>query len=250
MQLAANLGFLFTELALPDAIRAAAKQGFDAVEMHWPYHVEATAIAAALTETGLPLLGINTIRGNAAAGEFGLCALPGRETEARASIDQAIAWAVTAGARNIHVMSGKTSGPAAMDTFATNLAYAAERAEPHGIGLLIEPINQRDVPGYFTSNIATAREAIAHCAGKARLMFDCYHQQVISGDLLRSVEANLDIIGHIQIAAAPDRAEPDHGEVDYAWLLPAISATGYTGAIGAEYKPATKDFGWMRFVPR
>ena len=106
MRLSANLGFLFRELALPDAIRAAKRHGFDADEMHWPYETDPAEIAAVLAETGLPLLGINTMRGNLDAGENGLSALPGREAEARAAIDQAVGWAVTTGCRNIHVMAG------------------------------------------------------------------------------------------------------------------------------------------------
>lgn len=246
MQFSANLGFLFRDLALPDAIRAARRHGFAAVEAHWPYDTDPEEVARALAETGLPLLGVNTARGDVAAGDFGLSALPGREQEARAAIDQAVAWAAAAGCCNIHVMAGKAEGSDALSTFVGNLNYASEAASPHGIGLLVEPLNPRDAPGYFLLDLRTGLRAIDAAGGTAKLMFDCYHMQITQGDLLRTVTQHLDEIGHIQFAAVPDRAEPDHGEIDYTWLLPAIADAGYGGAFGAEYRPATNSFAWMK----
>lgn len=246
MHISANLGFLFRDLALPDAIRAAKRQGFDAVEMHWPYETDPAAVVAALAETGLPLLGVNTARGNLDAGDFGLSALPGREAEARAAIDRAVAWSVATGCRNIHVMAGKAAGEEAFAAFAENLRYAAREASPHGIGILIEPLNPRDAPGYFLADMPTALRVVEATDGAAKVMFDCYHMQIVHGDLLRTVERHLPAIGHVQFAAVPDRAEPDHGEVDYGWLLPAIAGAGYAGAFGAEYRPQTNSFEWMK----
>lgn len=245
MRFSANLGYLFRDLALPDAIRAAHAQGFGAVEMHWPRHSCPRAAAAALDETGLPLLSLNTARGNLAAGEFGLSALPGREAEARAAIDQALDWAVATRCRNIHVMAGRAGGETALATFVSNLRYAARRAGPHGIGILIEPLNPRDAPGYFLADLSAALRVVAATDGAVRVMFDCYHMQILHGDLLNRARAALPAIGHIQFAAVPDRAEPDHGEVDYAWLLPALRRIGYAGAFGAEYRPVSGSFDWM-----
>ncbi|MEW9805707.1 hydroxypyruvate isomerase family protein [Mesorhizobium sp. ZMM04-5] len=245
MRFSANLGFLFRDLALPDAIRAAKRYGFAAVELHWPYDTDASVVAEALAETELPLLGINTARGDVAAGDFGLSALPGREVEARAAIDQAIEWAAATGCRNIHVMAGKSSGEEAFAAFTGNVRYAAAAASPHGIGLLLEPLNTRDAPGYFLPDLSSALRVVDATQGAAKVMFDCYHMQIMRGDLLASVAADLDRIGHIQFAAVPDRAEPDHGEVDYGWLLRAIVEAGYTGMFGAEYRPATGSFSWM-----
>ena len=149
----ANLGFLWTELALPDAIRAAQRAGFAAVECHWPYATPAADIGAALAQTGLPMLGLNTLRGN--PGEAGLAALPGRETEARAAIDQAIGYADAIDAANIHVMAGTATGPHALATFKTNLRYAAAQTQRT---ILIEPLNPYDAPGYFLNS---ATEALA-----------------------------------------------------------------------------------------
>ena len=245
MRLSANLGFLFRELALPDAIRAAGRHGFGAVEMHWPYETDPKVVAAALAETNLPLLGVNTVRGDVDAGDFGLSAVPGRQAEARAAIDQAVAWSAAAGCRNIHVMAGKATGREAFDTFAEHLRYAAGRASAHGIGILIEPINPRDAPGYYLADLPTALGLVDATGGAVRVMFDCYHMQIVHGDLSHAVRTHLSAIGHIQFAAVPDRGEPDHGEVDYRWLLNDFQDAGYQGFYGAEYRPLTGSFAWM-----
>ena len=242
----ANLGFLWTDVALPDAIRKAAAAGFQAVECHFPYDVDATAVNRALDETGLPMLGLNTIRGDVAAGDFGLSALPGREAEARAAITQAIDYAHAIGCRNVHVMAGKGGDER---TFLSNLAFAVYEARDLNIGVLIEPINQRDAEEYFLSEIVQAADYVEVIgAPNLKIMFDCYHVQIMQGDLERRLQAHLPHIGHIQIAAAPSRGEPDEGEISYERLIPAIDAMGYDGFIGAEYRPrATTDegLGWM-----
>ena len=236
MRFSANLGFLWTELPLPAAIRAAAAAGFDAVECHWPYDVPAAEIRAALVDTGLPMLAINTRRGDVAAGELGLAALPGREAEARAAIDEALAYARAIGAGAVHVMAGRAEGPAAEAAFLSNLAHAAARAE--GIGILIEPLNHHDAPGYFLSRSDQAADLIARLGHPAvRLMFDCYHVQIMEGDVSRRLARHLPIIGHVQIAAVPDRGAPDHGELEHGHVLGLLAALGWTCPIGAEYRP-------------
>ncbi|MEM7470025.1 MAG: TIM barrel protein [Pseudomonadota bacterium] len=244
-EFSANLGFLWTELSLPDAIRAAQRAGFAAVEMHWPYETAAGDIRAALDETELPLLGINTVRG--AAGENGLCALPGRDVEARASIDQAITFARETGARSVHVMAGFAEGAEAHRTFTENLRYACEKAPE--LVILIEPLNHHDAPDYFLSTATQAADIIAEVgAPNLKLMFDCYHLQIMGGDLTRSLDLYRTIIGHIQFASVPARAEPDQGEVNYAHVFEHLSRTGYDAPLGAEYKPATTTdagLGWM-----
>lgn len=245
MQLSANLGFLFREHDLPGAIRAAHAQGFGAVEAHWPYDTDPNAVAAALRETGMPLVAINTARGATQAGDFGLSALPDRVAEARAAIDQSVDWAARTGCRNIHVMAGNARGEVALRVFAENLTYAAQKAAPHGIGILIEPLNPRDAPGYFLADLPTALRLVGLTGRAVRVMFDCYHMQIVHGDLINCARGALDAIGHIQFAAVPDRAEPDHGEVDFAWLLPALAGLGYRGAFGAEYRPISGSFDWM-----
>lgn len=246
MRISANLGFLLRDLELPDAIRRAKELGFAAVECHWPFDTDADAVAAALSQTGLPMLGLNTVRGNLAAGDFGLAAISDRREEARAAIDQALDYAVRIGCRNVHVMAGRAQGREAFSTFVENLSYAAERASRSAIGILIEPLNTRDAPGYFLTDMATATRVVeAVGSPSVKIMFDCYHMQIMGGDLVHTVRDAMPLIGHVQFAAVPDRAEPDHGEVDFSWLLPAIRELGYEGCFGAEYKPISGSFGWL-----
>jgi hydroxypyruvate isomerase len=250
-KLSANLGFLWADLPLPDAIRAAKRAGFEAVECHWPYAVPSANVKAALLDTGLAMLGLNTTRGG--AGDNGLSAIPGREAEARAAIDEAVAYAAAINCANIHVMAGFTDrGAAAEQTFRANLTYACAQAAPHGITILIEPLNSRDAPGYHLSDMDHAIATIkAVGAPNLKAMFDCYHIQIMQGDLAKRLAACLPHIGHIQIAAVPDRGEPDAGEVNYPWLLPAIDAMGWDGFIGAEYKPRAgtdAGLGWMAML--
>ncbi len=248
----ANLGFLWTELPLPDAIRAAARAGFDAVECHWPYDTPVEDVKAALEETGLPMLGLNTLRGDPAAGDNGLAAIPGREAEARAAIDQAVSYAQAIGARNIHVMAGFAQGEAARQSFSDNLRYACAAAAPHDITIVIEPLNHHDAPGYFLNTADQAAEIIAGVgAANLKLMFDCYHIQIMQGDITRRLEQFMPIIGHIQIAAVPSRGEPDDGELDYRHVMRNIRALGFNVPVGAEYRPATTTeagLDWMKKI--
>ncbi|WP_035030315.1 hydroxypyruvate isomerase family protein [Aquamicrobium defluvii] len=249
LSFSANLGFLWTELPLPDAVRAAKRAGFTAVELHWPYATDAMEMKQALAETGLPVLGLNTSRGNLENGDFGLSALPGRERDARAAIDQALAYAEAIGASAVHVMAGKTGAPEARETFIDNLRYAADKAAPSGITILIEPINRHDAPGYFLRDNETAAAIIAE-AGRAniRIMFDCYHVGRAGKPVLEEFEAHKDRIGHVQFAAVPDRGEPDSGEIDFACLLPKLAEGGYRGHFGAEYRPRSTTeagLGWL-----
>lgn len=235
MKFSANLGFLWTELPLPDAIRAAARSGFDAVECHWPYATPVREVVAALQETKLEMLGLNTHKGNNT--ENGLSALPGRETEARAAIDQALNYAVAIKAKSVHVMAGITSQPGAHDVFCHNLHYACHLAMPHNIQILIEPLNPHDAPGYFLNDSSQALAIIQQVNHPLlRLMFDCYHYQIIQGDICRSFEQLLPYIGHVQIAAVPTRTQPDTGEINYRYILDKIVKLGWKRPIGAEYK--------------
>lgn len=245
----ANLGFLFTDLALPDAIHAAKAAGFDAVECHWPYAVPLQDVKDALDATGLEMIGLNTSRGDAAKGENGLSALPDRTADARAAIDDAVAYAVAVRAKGIHVMAGFAEGDAAHETFVTNLRYAIDAAAPHGIMILIEPLNRYDAPGYFLKTTDQARAIITEIgSANIKLMFDCYHVQLTEGDLSHRLADLMPIIGHIQFASAPDRGPPDQGEVNYAHVFAVISRLGYNLPLGAEYKPVgptDASFDWM-----
>ena len=242
----ANLGFLWADRSLPDAIRAAGAAGFDAVECHWPYETPPAETRAALAETGLPMLGLNTRRGDVGAGDNGLAALPGRGAEARAAVDEAIAYAVAIDAGAIHVMAGKAEGSRARAQFEETLHYACTSTDRM---ILIEPLNRHDAPGYFLRTTDQAREIIAALAlPNLRLMFDCYHVGRTEGDILTRFRDLMPIIGHVQVASVPDRGPPDHGELDHAYLFDGLRRLGWTRPIGAEYRPGgptDQTLGWL-----
>ena len=246
IRFSANLGFLWTDLALVDAINAAHRAGFDAVECHHPYATCVHDVTEALQATGLTMLGINTERG--ANGANGMAAIAGAERVAQAHIDQAIDYAASIGCRHIHVMAG--SGTQTCEaTFRKNLALACDKARNAGLTILVEPLNLRDVPAYHLSTLDAALETLdAVAKPNLKIMFDCYHMQIMHGDLLRRLESCLPHVGHIQIAAVPDRCEPHIGEVNYRWLLQQINELGWQGHFGAEYRPtSTTDagLGWL-----
>lgn len=247
MKFSANLGFLWSDRPLPDAIRAAKAAGFDAVECHWPFDVPAAHTKAALGETGLAMLGLNTRRGNVAIGENGLAAVPGRQADARAAIDEALAYAREISASAVHVMAGNSGGPRARATFCENLAYACATAGD-AVTILIEPLNQYNAPGYFLNSTTQAADIIREVGTpNLRLMFDVYHVQIMEGDVTRRFKALLPLIGHVQIASVPDRGAPDHGEIDFAYILPRLLDLGWDRPIGAEYLPGSvePDMSWM-----
>ena len=241
LRFSANLGFLWTDLLLPEAIDAAAKAGFDAVECHWPFAVPPADVTAALTAANIPVLGLNTRLGDVDSGDFGIAACPGREDEARGYIDEALAYAAKINATAVHVMAGRTDQGAKAETaFCAALSYAAASAAKHNITVLIEPINQRDVTDYHLSTVEAGITTIERVGlDNIKLMFDCYHTQIMQGDIIRRLEEHIDFIGHVQIAGVPDRGEPDRGELAYKDVLLALDAAGYEGYVGAEYRPRT-----------
>lgn len=246
-QFSANLGFLWTELSLPDAIRAAKRAGFDAVECHWPYETPAAEVAEALEETGLPMLGLNTRRGNVDAGDNGLCALPSRVKEARASIEEAIAYARATSTGAVHVMAGFAQGDAARSTFLDNLRFAATAAPE--LTFLIEPLNRHDAPGYFLQNSDQACDILSDLAAdNVKLMYDVYHVARTEGDVITRLQNAMPWVGHIQFAGVPARGRPDEGEINYRAVFEAVRDLAWSKPLGAEYKPfgpTEATLGWM-----
>ncbi|MFC5586820.1 hydroxypyruvate isomerase family protein [Nitratireductor kimnyeongensis] len=250
LRFSANLGFLWPDRPLIQRIEAAARAGFKAVEMHWPYDVDAAKVWECCSANGCELLGVNTPLGNAEKGDFGLGAQAGREAEFRDTFVRSADYAREAGASSIHVMAGVVSPDVrerAKAVFIENLAFAVEAAAD--LTLLLEPINQRDKPGYFYSDISTAADIIAEVgASNVRIMFDVYHVAVSEGDVLTRVQRHLPQIGHVQIAAVPSRCEPDEGEIAYGAIFTALERLGYSGWIGCEYKPRAgtdEGLGWL-----
>ncbi|MDI6024753.1 TIM barrel protein [Corticibacterium sp. UT-5YL-CI-8] len=246
----ANLGFLWIDRPLLDRIDAAARAGFKAVELHWPYDTSAEQVTVRCADNDVVLLSLNTSVGDATKGEFGLAALAGRQDDFLRSLDQATAYARIAGATSIHVMAGVVATDEkskARSILAENLASAAEKAPD--LTLLLEPINQRDKPGYFYSTIEEAAALIADIgAPNLKIMFDVYHVGVSQGDVFTRLERYLPDIGHVQIAAVPSRAEPDEGEIAYPEVLKQLDRLGYEGWVGCEYKPRADTDTGLRWI--
>jgi 2-dehydrotetronate isomerase len=241
MRFSANLGFLWADRPLVARIDAAARAGFRAVEMHWPYDVPASEVAQAARRNGVSLLGINTAPGRFDAGERGLGAVPGRARDFLATVDQSVEYCRSSGATAIHVMAGNVAAPdhaRARAVFADNLRIAAVKAAVHRITLLLEPLNPTDNPGYFYSTLAEAVSLIEELAApNLKLQFDVYHVARSEGDVLAKLEKYRHHIGHVQIAAVPSRAEPDEGEIAYPAIFAALDRLKYDGFIGCEYRP-------------
>jgi 2-dehydrotetronate isomerase len=247
---AANLSFLFNEVPFLDRFAAAAEQGFSAVEFMFPYEYPAADLRALLDQHGLQLVLFNAAQGHWAAGERGIAALPGREAEFDAAIETALGYADVLGNKMIHVMAGLESGGANRETFVANLRRGADAAGRQGVTLIIEPINTRDMPGYFLNRTRQALDIIADVAKpNVGLQFDLYHRHVMEGDVLGGLKEAKSVIRHMQIASPPDRGEPDHGELGFKTLLMLIDESHYDGFIGLEYKPragTVAGLKWMR----
>jgi 2-dehydrotetronate isomerase len=239
---AANLSFIFQEIGFLDRFAAAAQCGFKAVEYLGAYDQPPETVAAALEKNGLVQALFNMPPGNWAAGERGIAALPGREAEFRAGVDQALVYAKATKCRLLHAMAGLqpagTDRAEAERTYMANLHHAAERLAPEGITVIIEPINNRDIPGYFLNTTKQAMAVIERVAHQnLQLQLDLYHVQIMEGDLAQKIRALAGRYPHIQIAGNPGRHEPDIGEINYSFLFDLLDEIGYAGWIGCEYRP-------------
>jgi|TARA_B100001123_G_scaffold139193_2_gene161802 hydroxypyruvate isomerase len=256
LSFSANLRYIFSEYNLPDAIRKSSEAGFDAVECPWPYNTTASEVRKALRETGMNMVVINTLPGNTSNLDKGLAAIPERIEEARTFIDSAVDYAKEIGCKNIHVMAGNvTASEKSTQCFIDNLLYTEEKVSDGEINILVEPLNHRESPGYFLTTLEQAATVISLTGKKKiKIMFDCYHVQINQGDLLQRFEQHKSLIGHVQFSAIHDRGEPDHGEVNYPWLLNKFRQLGYSGMFGAEYRPraanvehpAEKGIKWLK----
>jgi len=244
-KLAANLTMLFGEVEFLERFEAAARAGFRGVEFLFPYPYEAQVLKQRLRDHGLVQVLHNLPAGDWAKGERGVACLPGREDEFKAGVAQAIAYANALGCDRVNCLAGippQTVEPsAARATFVRNLQYAAPLLKAAGIKLLIEPLNTRDVPGFFLSGTQQALEIIeAVGSDNLWLQFDLYHMQIMEPPVAPTIEHELPRIAHMQLADVPGRHEPGTGEMDYPSLLSLIDRVGYTGWIGCEYVPTAK----------
>ena len=254
LKFAANLSFLYQDLPLLDRIAAAGRDGFEGVEYLFPYEFPARQIKQRLNDAGVEQALFNAPPGDWAKGERGTSSLPGRADEFRAGILTALDYAGELGNTRVHVMAGIL--PAGADraeriaNYQANLAWAAEQAARQGITLVLEPINQRDMPGYLLSYQKDAL-AVIEAVGAPNLLvqFDCYHCQIMEGDIVMKLRAMFDRIGHIQVASVPGRNEPDGQELNYPYVFQTLDELGYAGWVGCEYRPragTSEGLGWLR----
>ncbi|HEX8596455.1 MAG TPA: 2-oxo-tetronate isomerase [Pseudomonas sp.] len=251
---AANLSMLYPQHDFLARFGAAAADGFEAVEYLFPYDFSPQELKQQLSDNGLAQVLFNAPPGDWANGERGIASLPGRERECRSGIERALEYATALGNDRIHVMAGLLPEERLRSrhqaVYLENLGYAAEQAAKAGITVLIEPINTRDMPGYFLNRQDQAH-AICKEVGAANLkvQFDFYHCQIVEGDVISKLRRDIADVGHIQIAGVPDRHEPDMGELNYPWLFDEIDRLGYTGWIGCEYRPKAdthEGLQWLR----
>ena len=251
---AANLSMMFQDLGFLDRFDAAARAGFKGIEFLFPYDHPPEAIAERLERNRLSLALFNTVPGDWGGGERGLAALPGREQEFRDGVDQAIVYAKATKCPLLHTMAGlcpeghdKAEGER---VYLDNLRWAADRVAAAGVTAVIEPINTRDIPGYFLNCTAQAMSIIERVGRpNLKLQLDLYHVQIMEGDLASKVQALAGAYPHVQIAGNPGRHEPDIGEINYPYLFDLLDEIGYAGWIGCEYRPkgdTSAGLGWAK----
>jgi hydroxypyruvate isomerase len=249
---AANLSMMFTEVPFLDRFDAAAKAGFTAVEFLFPYDFPADAIGERLRRNDLTQALFNLPPGNWEAGEKGFAALPDRFADLQQSVHAALPYAKASGVKRLHLMSGIADrrNPEAVAAFRRSVIWTAEVLQPLGLDVVIEPINPRNVPGYFLNDFNFARDLILELqVPNLKLQFDIYHCQIIHGDVTMRLREMMPITGHIQIASIPSRNEPDGEELNYPFLFGELDRLGYRGFVGCEYNPrgkTTDGLGWFQ----
>jgi hydroxypyruvate isomerase len=240
---AANLSMMFNEMPFLERFAACRKAGFEAVEFLFPYEYPAAELKARLAGAGLEQVLFNMPPGDWAGGERGLASLPGRQAEFRDGVKRALDYAATLDCKLVHCMAGIPPAGVARDTqsalYAANLAWAVEQAAGAGVKVVIEPINHRDMPGFFLNTVEQGAAIIAAIGSEhLGLQFDIYHCQVTEGDVTKRMEALMPVIAHMQIADVPARNEPGTGEIGWDFVFKRIDALGYGGWLGCEYRPA------------
>jgi 2-dehydrotetronate isomerase len=249
---AANLSMMFNEWSFLDRFDAAADAGFSAVEYLFPYQEKPEAIAERLRRNGLTQALFNLPPGDWEAGERGIAALPSRFDDVVDSITKGLEYAEATDAKRLHLMAGLAhpNNIDAQKAYRRSVEYTAEKFSAHEIALLLEPLNPRNMPGYFLDNFDAAAQFVGEIGlGNVKLQFDIYHCQIIHGDVTTRLRQLLPITGHIQIASVPSRHEPDDEELNYPFLFEEMDRLGYQGFVGCEYIPRAHTLdglGWFK----
>lgn len=249
---AANLSMMYNEVDFSERFAAAARDGFKGVEFLFPYEWPAANVAEWREAAGVEQALFNAPPGDWKSGERGLSALPGRETEFKDTIGKALEYAAALDCPRIHVMAGLRPEDVAeetlYETYRINLTYAANEAAKQDRNVIIEPINTRDVPGYFLNRQADAHQVVESVGlPNLRVQMDLYHVQIVEGDVAMKVREFIGKVDHFQIAGVPERHEPDIGEMNYPYLFDLIDELGFEGWVGCEYRPqgeTSAGLGW------
>lgn len=250
---AANLTMMFNDAPFLERFERAAAAGFTAVEFLFPYDHRPDEIAAALRAHGLEQALFNLPPGDWAIGERGFACRPGDIAEVMKAVETALPYARATGVKRLHLMSGlgDRNDPRQREAYRAAVGEVAARLADEELDLVIEPINDRDMPGYFLNDFNYAVEIIGELGrSNLKLQFDVYHRQIIHGDIVMALRAMAPIIGHVQIASVPARNEPDTGEINYPFVFAELDRLGYAGFVGCEYRPAgvtEAGLGW--FLP-
>lgn len=240
---AANLSMMFNEVPFLDRFDAAAKAGFTAVEFLFPYEHSPDEVGERLHRNGLTQALFNLFPGDWNKGERGFAALPDRFADVQNSVQRALPYAAATGVKRLHLMAGiaDRGDPKAVDAFRRSVVWTAEALARENIDLMLEPINPRDVPGYFLNDFDFATGVISDLKiSNLKLQFDIYHRQIVHGDVTMALRQMMPMIGHIQIASVPSRNEPAGEELNYPFLFDELDRLGYGGFVGCEYRPKGK----------
>jgi hydroxypyruvate isomerase len=245
---------LWNELDFLQRFAAAARAGFSAVEYLFPYPYEKQQLVDRLGQHDLIQVLHNLPAGDWAKGDRGIACQPERRGEFRDGLGLAIEYAKALGCGQLNCLVGIAPPGAALDalqsTLVDNLKLAAFELGKQNIKLLVEPINTRDIPGFYLCHTKQALELFAEVGSpNLYLQYDIYHMQIMEGDLGPTIEANLPRIAHVQIADNPGRHEPGSGEINHTFLFDLLDRRGYAGYVGAEYKPQGKTddgLGWAK----
>jgi hydroxypyruvate isomerase len=243
LKFSANLTMMFNEIDFLERFARASRSGFKGVEYLFPYEWEKEKLVEELDKHGLEQVLHNLPAGNWPAGERGIACLPQRVGEFQEGVGLAIEYAKALRCSRLNCLIGITPKevPAekARQTVVDNLRFAATALEKEGIRLLVEPLNDKDIPGFYlvhTRDALRLLEEVKHA--NLWLQYDIYHMQIMEGNLTRTILDNLARIAHIQLADNPGRHEPGTGEINYTNLFRFIDEARYDGWIGCEYKPS------------
>ena len=243
LRFSANLSMLFTEHPWRERFQAAARQGFSAVEIQFPYHMSAAELQAVLHDNDLELVVFNVDADTLLQGGEGLAAVPEKQAQFKAAVAQAAVYAKLLKPQFINILPGRCRQAERRDeylqTFKNNLRYAADIFAELGVSTVFEAINSHDMPGFLIDSSQAMLDILAELKHpQLAMQYDIYHMSRMGENCRRFLEQHIHDIGHIQFADSPGRNQPGCGAIDFPALFAIIAASPYQGWVGAEYRPS------------